>query len=79
MSRTQKRKTGANIIATLLGWDISEVTEGRYQDTANPTIYVCGNDYFVCPTSIQKLPKGYEWTEVDIMFGRMVYKAKGSE
>lgn len=45
------RRTAANIIAFHFGWNITDVSEGRYQSTryASPSIYVLGDDYYAAP------------------------------
>lgn len=69
-------KRANEIIAFHLGWDITDVTDGKYQRYTNPSIYVCGDDYYCCPTAKQKLPKGFNWTGAGHQYGRDIYKAK---
>lgn len=72
-------KTAPEIIGFHLGWDIRDVTEGRYQRYQSPNVYVCGSDYFCCPTATQKLPKNVSenpWDKVGTYYGRDVYRAK---
>lgn len=71
-------KTAPEIIAFHLGWDIREVSEGRYQRYSSPSVYVCGNDYFCAPTAKQRLPEDISekpWLEVGEYYGRKVYRA----
>jgi hypothetical protein len=69
-------KRANEIIAFSLGWNISDVTDGKYQRYSNPSVYVCGNDYYCCPTNNQKLPKGFNWVEVDNQYNRAIFKAE---
>lgn len=71
-------KTAPEIIATHLGWDMPEVSEGRYQRYSAPGVYVCGNDYFCAPTARQSPPKGWDWQKVGEHYGRAVYRAAPS-
>jgi len=70
-------KHANEIIGFHLGWDIREVSDGRYQPTrySSPGVYVCGEAYFCCPTSKQKLPKGFKWEKVGHYYDRDVYRA----
>jgi hypothetical protein len=68
-------KTAPEIIAFHLGWDMADVVDGRYQRHASPGVYVCGNDYFCCPTHRQRLPKGFDWIEVGNHYSRAVFRA----
>lgn len=73
-------KHANEIIGIHLGWDINDVTDGRYQPSRyfNPSVYVGSNDYYCAPTAKQKLPKGWDWKEVGEYYGRKVYEALGS-
>lgn len=56
----------AEIIAEFLGTDIDSVRESVYQPTTykSPRMFSWDDEpwsYFCCPTSRQKLPKGYDW------------------
>lgn len=64
------------IIAYHLCWDMRDVTEGKYQNYTNPGIYVCGEDYFCCPTEKQKLHKDFDWELVGSYYGRNVYRSR---
>lgn len=72
------RKTAPEVIGFLLGWDMRDVSEGRYQPTrySSPGIYVCADDYYCCPSGSQKPPKGYDWKPFGEAYGRTVYEAK---
>lgn len=74
------RRTAAEIIGFALGWDISDVREGRYQSTryVSPAVFVCGDDYFCCPTDTQSLPEPdrWGWKPVGQFYGRTVYCAE---
>lgn len=72
-------KTAPEIIAFHLGWNMPDVSDGRYQRYSAPGVYVCGNDYFCCPTASQTLPKGISespWEAVGTYYSRTVYRAK---
>jgi hypothetical protein len=73
-----KIKRANEIIGFHLGWDISDVSDGLYQPSryASPRVYVCGDDYFCCPTSNQKLPIGFNWETVGSYYGRTVFRAE---
>jgi len=74
----QMAKRANEIIAFHLGWDIKEVSDGRYQSYSSPGVYVCGESYFASPTTGQKLPKvteSGEWVKVGTYYGRDVYRA----
>lgn len=70
-------KHANEIIAFHLGWDIRDLTDGRYQPTLyqNPSVYVASDDYFCAPTEKQKLPKGFKWEAVGEHYGRKVYRS----
>ena len=74
----QRKRTAPEIIGFHLGWDIRDVSEGRYQSTryATPGVYVCGEDYFCSPSGSQKPPAGFDWAEAGEYYGRKVYRAK---
>lgn len=70
-------KRANEIIAFHLGWDIKEVSDGRYQRYSSPNIYVCGGSYFASPTKGQKLPSTVsdnEWKLVGEYYGREVWR-----
>lgn len=69
-------KHANEVIAFHLGWNITDVTEGKYQRYSSPSVYVCGNDYYCCPTEKQKLPKDFDWKKVGEHYGRAVYRAE---
>ena len=69
----EKRRTAPEIIGFHLGWDIRDVSEGRYQRHCNPAVYVCGSRYYCGPTAAQKLPSDFEWSQVGEWYGRKVY------
>lgn len=71
-------KRANEIIAFHLGWDIADVTEGRYQRYSSPSVYVCGGSYFCAPTAKQKPPEGISekgWHKVGTQYGRDVFRA----
>lgn len=71
-----KRRTAPEIIGTHLGWDMAEVSDGRYQPTrySSPSIYVAGDDYYAAPSN-NLPPKNMpgEWREVGEYYGRKVF------
>ena len=77
-----KRRTAPEIIGTHLCWDMSEVSEGRYQPAAftQPAIYVCGDDYYAAPSNNRppKRPAG-PWIEVGMYYGRKVFRLRMNE
>jgi hypothetical protein len=77
-------KTAPEIIGFHLGWDIRDVTDGRYQRYTAPGVYVCGDHYYCSPTAQQKPPhlgvKGdtpTAWEKVGTYYNRDVYRTKG--
>jgi hypothetical protein len=75
-----KRRTAPEIIAFHLGWDMSDVSEGRYQSTriVNPGVYLGPQgDYYCSPTAKQKLPvlEGLTWEKCGNEYGRDIYSA----
>jgi hypothetical protein len=77
-----KRRTAPEIIGIHLGWDMAEVSDGRYQQTvyANPAIYVCGDDYWAAPSNNRapKKPEG-NWREDGEHHGRKVFRLSAEE
>ena len=76
-----KRRSGAECIAYHLGWNISDVSEGRYQAgrTGGIAVYVIGNDYMCCPAEGKNPPKGWNWvlrSNDGTTYGRNVWEAK---
>ena len=72
-----KRRTGAEIIAFHFGWDMSEVSETRYQSTrfSSPAVYVISDDYYTAPSD-NKPPKyvvGKAWVEIAEWYGRKIF------
>jgi hypothetical protein len=72
----QMAKRANEIIAFHLGWDIREVSDGRYQNYTSPGVYVCSESYFAAPTKGQKLPRvsEKEWYLVGEYYGREVWR-----
>lgn len=72
-------KQAPEIIAFFLGWNVSDVSDGRYQRYTNPAVYVCSNDYYCAPTAKQKLPRDVSekpWVKVGTEYGRDIYRAE---
>lgn len=70
-------KRANEIIAFHLGWNMPDVSEGRYQRYSAPAVYVCGNSYFCAPTGSQKPPSGVSekpWQKVGTYYGRDVWR-----
>ena len=78
-----KRRTAPEIIGMHLGWDMRDVSEGRYQPTRfnSPGVYVCGNDYYCAPSGNQSPPAGDDWVwhQDGEWYGRKVYRARPAE
>ena len=76
---TARRRSAPEVIATLFGWDIADVTEQRYWPTRYraPALYSVGsNDMLVCaPSGNQKPPQEYRWREIGEAFDRKVYES----
>ena len=56
-----KSKPAAEVIAWTFGWDVADVRDGLYQKFRNPSVYVCGNDYYAVHKSKPKHDVGTEW------------------
>ncbi len=72
------KRTAPEIIGFHLGWDMREVSAGRYQKYTSPAVYVCGNDYFACPLDNRE-PRhvvGKDWEMVGSYYGRLVWRSK---
>lgn len=72
----KKRRTAPEIIGFMLGWDIADVSEMRYQPTRynSPSIYTIGNGYYAAPSN-NKAPSNMKgaWELVGEYYGRNVY------
>ncbi|WP_150526511.1 hypothetical protein [Roseibium sediminis] len=68
-------RTAPEIIGFHLGMDWLDVKDGVYQPSRykTPRVYVCGDDYFCCPTAKQKLPSGFNWKLRGTEYGREIY------
>lgn len=71
-----KVKHGSEIIAFHFGWNMPDVSEGKYQNY-RPSVYVVGDDYFCCPPGDKKppAPKEFVWKVVGEHYGRKVYSS----
>jgi hypothetical protein len=69
-----KIKQGREIIAFHYSWNISDVSDGLYQNF-RPAVYVVGDDYFCCPPGNGKppAPDRFVWKVVGEHYGRKVY------
>lgn len=75
--KNQKR-SGAEIIAFHLGWDISEIRDNRYQPThyVSMAVYSVGDDLWMCcPPAGQKPRYGdqWPWKPLAEYYGRTIY------
>jgi len=76
---TVKRRQAPELIATLIGWDWSDVKANVYQPTryASPRVYVIGEGYMCAPTARQTLPANVgAWEVAGSAYGRPVYRTK---
>jgi len=74
---TEKRRSAAELIATVLCWDWNDVKENVYQPTryTSPRVYSIGEGYMCAPTAKQKLPTDLgEWKVAGEAYGRKVYR-----
>lgn len=73
------RRTAANIIGFHFGWNITDVSETRYQSTryTSPSIYVLGDSYYAAPAN-NLPPKNMKgaWEEIGEHYGRKVFELK---
>jgi hypothetical protein len=77
-----KRRTAPELIGFHLGWDMREVSDGRYQNYTSPNVYVCGERYYCAPTTGQKPHESvaeHGWQLVGMYYGRNVYRSKLAE
>ena len=56
-------KRSNTILAETFGWDISEVSEYRYQRYTAPTVYAIGDQYFAVAKDKPKHTVGGEWRQ----------------
>lgn len=72
---TTKKRTSAERIAFLIGWDLADMADVRYQPSKYRTaIYTYGNDYLACPRAVSDLPKdGFNWKPYGESYGRTVF------
>jgi hypothetical protein len=73
-----RKVNAAEVIATYLGEDMAEVSDGRYHygHTSIP-VYVVGGDYYCAPPkSSRKLPEDFDWQMAGSAFDRTIYVAK---
>ena len=76
---TVKRRQAPELIATLIGWDWSDVKDNVYQPVryASPRVYVIGEGYMCAPTARQKLPADVgAWEVAGVVYGRTIYHTK---
>lgn len=77
-----KRRTAPEIIGFHFGWDMRDVSEGRYQPTrySNPAIYTFGTDYYAAPSN-NLPPKNMPgaWKEIGEHYGRKVFALNMNE
>jgi len=72
-----KRHTAAERIAFLIGYDLAEMSDYRYQSTRyTVAVYAIGDSYYCAPGPGKKLPDvGYNWEVVGESYGSTVYRA----
>lgn len=74
-----KPKSPAEAIGFVLGWDVADVREYRYQPTKHAKIHVYAiGDWYYCATLWdQAPPSGWEWQLMNqsTYHGRKVYRA----
>lgn len=76
MSNQIKRRTAPECIGFRLGWNITDVSDNRYQaGRQSIPVYTIGNDYMCCPPAGVKPPKGWDWKEDGEAYGRTIYSA----
>lgn len=56
-------KRANEIIGEVIGWDLKEVSEYRYQKYTSPSVYSIGNRYFAVHKNKPKHEVGGEWKE----------------
>lgn len=73
------RRSQAEVVATLLGWDISDVRDMAYQTTDYVTtkVYSIGDGYMCAPLAGRKPPETerFNWIPCGAAFGRIVYES----
>jgi hypothetical protein len=63
-------KRAATVIAETLGWDVSDMSEQRYQRYTAPAVYAIGNQYFAAyHTKPRHKDIGTDWVEHTDQFG----------
>jgi len=67
------KRTDAERIGFMLGWDIADVRETRYQPSKYKIpVYTIGNDYMCVPRG-RKLPEGFNWKPWKESYNEMIY------
>lgn len=78
MTRTIRR-TQAEIVATLIGWDIEDVKDMIYQRTSYfvNKVFAIGDGYMCAPLQGRKPPEPerFNWIPCGSAFGRIVYQS----
>ena len=68
-------RTDAERIAFMMGWDIAEVRECRYQSSRYKlAVYTIGDAYYCVPRGRAK-PAGFDWQPWKESYGEMIYTA----
>lgn len=78
---TTPRRSAPEKIADLVGADISEVIDGRYQPgtIANPAVFVVGDDYFAACETEPKHRLGLGWKKHLTFRGDVVWESEMGE
>lgn len=74
-----KRRSAQECIAFRLGWNITDVSDNRYQAGRQTIpVYTIGETYMCCPPAGAKPPKGWDWQPDGESYGRVVYSASSA-
>jgi hypothetical protein len=75
----QIRRSQAEIVATLIGWDIDDVKDMIYQPTDYfiTKVYVIGDGYMCAPSAGRKPPEPerFNWVKCGEAYGRPIYES----
>ena len=79
MKKDSKRRSAQECIAFRLGWNITDVSDNRYQAGRQAVpVYTIGDTYMCCPPVGAKPPKGWNWQPDGESYGRVVYSASSA-
>jgi len=75
----RRNRSAADCIAFRLCWNITDVSDMRYQAGRQKfAVYSIGDEYMCCPPAGQKPPKGWDWKPDGEAYGRTIYSAAAS-